>query len=194
MTHAEAARDYERICEALKEQGWWVERTAVGHYRALAPNRAFPPVHFSKSGDPRAIRNTISMLKKGGFEWPPAAEVVKLPRPRRSQPPDPVDLETEDALSILARESEDSPERPTAEAPSPASASAPPPSVDDLFARLRAARDEHELARLHLSECEEAARKANEAMETARAERERAAERMREAKKAFDAAFEEGSL
>lgn len=71
--------DFDKLRTELKEQGFIVEKTNRGHWKATQPNRGnwqvarngTGTVTFSESNDPRAIKNTISDLRKIGFEWPP---------------------------------------------------------------------------------------------------------------------------
>ena len=62
-------KEYQPILIELRLQGWLVEETksGPGHYKAYPPMG--PPFFFGGSGDPRAIKNTISALKRLGFKW-----------------------------------------------------------------------------------------------------------------------------
>lgn len=66
-----ASIDFNTIIKHLKRQGWAVEATTRGHHRAAPPDRQKPLIHFSLSGEPRAIHNTLAQLKASGFQWPP---------------------------------------------------------------------------------------------------------------------------
>lgn len=62
--------DFDKLRAELRRQNFAVAQTKNGHWRADAPGGA-GCVHFSESEDPRAIKNTVSDLRKVGFEWPP---------------------------------------------------------------------------------------------------------------------------
>jgi len=56
------------LIRELRSQGWEVDQTTQGHYRATPPDRSKPIVHMgSESGDFRAVRNNIARLRKSGF-------------------------------------------------------------------------------------------------------------------------------
>lgn len=64
-----AALDIEVVFESLRRQGWEVDRTARGHWRATPPDKGKKIVHFAVSSEPRALQNTISELRRNGFVW-----------------------------------------------------------------------------------------------------------------------------
>lgn len=68
---AAAPRDWRDLHTALRAQGWTIEQTTRGHYKAMGPQKGL--VHFSDSGDHRAILNTLTELRRNGFKWPPPA-------------------------------------------------------------------------------------------------------------------------
>ena len=68
------------LIPALEEQGWVVNTTSNGHYKAYPPDDEKSLVTFSLgSNDPRAIKNTLSDLRSRGFRWPPGT-LKKLPQ------------------------------------------------------------------------------------------------------------------
>jgi hypothetical protein len=62
--------DMRALREALAAQGFTVERARNGHYRVIAPTGAKCQIAATPS-DWRGIRNTVSRLKRLGFD--PAA-------------------------------------------------------------------------------------------------------------------------
>lgn len=58
--------DFDKLRTELRRQGFAVERTSRGHHRVTAPNGA--QTVFSDSEDHRAMKNTLSDLKKIGYE------------------------------------------------------------------------------------------------------------------------------
>ncbi len=64
--------DIKDIMRAAMDQGWSIAKTTQGHYRAAPPDKTKPVVFLGgNSGDPRAIKNIISQLRRSGFIWPP---------------------------------------------------------------------------------------------------------------------------
>lgn len=63
--------DWKRVLSAAKEQGWSLRETKDG-VMLLAPNGTGKVTVHGTPSDWRALRNTISaMRREGGFEWPP---------------------------------------------------------------------------------------------------------------------------
>lgn len=61
-------RDIQNIVRLLVAQGWRVRPTdGPDHYIAYPPDPSQRPYCFSGSGDPRALRNTITQLRRRGF-------------------------------------------------------------------------------------------------------------------------------
>jgi len=58
--------DFDKLRTELRRQGFAVERTSRGHHRVTASDGK--QTVFSDSEDHRALKNTISDLKKIGFE------------------------------------------------------------------------------------------------------------------------------
>ena len=61
--------DLNVLLARLKEQGFRVERTGRGHWKAVPPDPARRLVHFSRLQEPCAFRNTIAHLRQSGFVW-----------------------------------------------------------------------------------------------------------------------------
>lgn len=59
-----------QLVAELPEQGWSVRRTNGGHYQCAAPD-GVNMVTLSDSGDPRALKNNLALLRRAGFLWPP---------------------------------------------------------------------------------------------------------------------------
>lgn len=72
MGSHDSTKDYNKLIAELVEQGWRVEpiRGVSTHYKAIPPTPNARIVHFAVSGDPRAMRNTISLLRKSGYREP----------------------------------------------------------------------------------------------------------------------------
>lgn len=59
--------DTRLLLRELQRQGWRVQKTQNTHYKALAPDGK-TTVLFSDSREPRSWFNTLSRLKKAGFQ------------------------------------------------------------------------------------------------------------------------------
>lgn len=158
-----ANKDFKPIIRELRAQGWEVEPTSQGHYRARPPDQTRQIVHFSMSNDPRALKNTLSNLRASGFRWE---------EPERRATPE-------------TRE-----QTPRAPAATPAPAEPAEPDMDQLFESLKAAKvAAQESSELEKLAVQELARAENQLRQ---AQRDRAAAEasLREAKQAFDQAFD----
>jgi hypothetical protein len=172
-------KEFLPIVDELKRQGWEVDLTASGHYKAKPPDRQKAIIHFSTSCVRRSVKNTIRDLRKSGFLWPP-------PEPPKSLVDDPdfdewfnVDDEVDDERRRGGDGDED--ERATlVVAPKEK-------TFDDLVAELRAARDDAVLYGEQVAECKRAVDVAQRALTDAEKEHETARRRLLEAKTAFDA-------
>lgn len=165
-----AEKDYRAICTALRGQGWALEKTGNGHYKATPPGNGSVVFFSSHAGDHRAIRNTLRDLRASGFEWPvngggdstsPRHEIIL---PAFSGSPETDDGESADA------------------------------DVDAVFAHLKSARDDHALAVLDVADAEAKLEEAKRQLDAASKHRETTAAALRDAKQRFDQAFalEEG--
>lgn len=63
-------RAFARVLDAALAAKWEVVRLSKGHghYQLKAPDPEVAPIHIAESGDPRAIKNTISVLRRAGLE------------------------------------------------------------------------------------------------------------------------------
>lgn len=65
----ERDKDTAELLRQLRARGWRVEMTARRHYMAYSPcGRTV--VQFARSGDWRALRNTVARFKRAGLELP----------------------------------------------------------------------------------------------------------------------------
>jgi len=196
MTESKESRE---IIAELRRQGWNVERTERGHYKAYPPDPAQKMVTFAGglSGDHRAVKNAVAQLRRSGFVWPPTKQ-NGVTYPFRPPP------EGRLADGTVVREGDTILADGTVikEYPIPVKLAGlrepeldpEPPTPDELYAELRAARDDHRLHVELLVEADAALLRAAERTREAKEELQKCAERLRDAKAAFDAAFEaEGS-
>ena len=58
--------EYERVLDLLREQGWDVRVTRVGHFQCRPPDKSKPLVHGAISGDRRGLSNFKSELRRSG--------------------------------------------------------------------------------------------------------------------------------
>ncbi len=169
-------RPVEDLLEELRLQGWKVERTARGHYRAAPPDPTKPLVHFShysRSEDPTAWRIILSQLRRSGFrdrETPPPPPMPEDPPPLGEDPTKPATYTQPEPVIMPPKP----PEKP---------------SSDALFPALREARLYYGLTQRELEERLAAVAKAQGEHRAAAEEHARAGRELRKAKEAFDAAF-----
>lgn len=153
-------KDFRPVIDELKTQGWEVEQTSQGHWKAVPPDKSKPVVHFSGSLEPRALKNTISELKRSGFDWPPK-------RPEREKT----------ALDEWWLEDEEA--EPAKEKP----------NLDELYESLKEAKGYLDLTGEQLAECRAKLDEAKVQYEEAMAEHEKAMKALQKKKAAFDSAF-----
>lgn len=161
------------IVRELERQRWRVEPTAKGHFKAYPPDGRAMVTFGPVGNDPRAIKNIIAQLRRSGFCWPPA-NGVKLPQVGLLDPGDTV------TLKVIA---------PEIERGLRALEQAQKPSVDELFAALKAARADRELHAELLAEAEKRWIEAERELAEARAALIASQRKLTETKAAFDAAF-----
>lgn len=156
--------EFDQVFEALKAQGW--KLTHVG-----TTNKAVPPdpkrriVHFSSHiTDPHAIKNTLSQLRKSGFEWPPPRAAVKQTEPTEAPAAGPF--------------------APTAQ---PDADETPSERLERLCGELKEAWGYRELAAEHLAECGRQVEAAMHAFTGAKAEHASAVQRVDAVKSQLDA-------
>jgi len=204
-----SAKDFSEIADALRDQGWTLEKTADNHMKAFPPDKTKSMVVFSaKSGDFRAIRNTIAQLRRSGFQWPPRdgfvppAPLPLMPHPLRPASNRNIEREVvaevtaqvlapleKIAVEVLAGKATNEELDEYVEAHPPA----PPPSQGDaleaLFRELKDAKQNLVLCDEMVAHCAEVLEKARLDHEDAKSESVRAVERLRQAKAKFDAEF-----
>jgi len=71
------------LLRALKDQGWNVDTTKQGHYKALAPD-GVGIVLFADTTEPRGMKNNLADLRRNGFQWPPPPKPRPVIEPLRS--------------------------------------------------------------------------------------------------------------
>ena len=65
------ALDWKDILKAAKDQGWREEPIKKG-IRLVPPDTSKPAVVIHRTpSDNRAIRNTVSQMRRSGLNWPP---------------------------------------------------------------------------------------------------------------------------
>jgi hypothetical protein len=174
-------KDYKAIIEELPRQGWQVEMTARGHYKATPPDPKHTIVHFSHSDDHHALMNIVRDLRKRGFVWPvPSRNEVAADR--RDEPttklcPDCHQPLGADHICLAA-------------APPPSQPESPEARMDRLFHELKDAKVLAALTEEQLRECEAKLAAAQKAVDDARMERDVAAIALKKKKVEFDSAFE----
>lgn len=188
------------LIRELRTQGWRVEQTKHGHYKAKSSDGK-QLITFCDSEEVRAMKNNLALLKRSGFEWPPG-------RPASSQ---------EQQLNEFEREAFSVPPLPhhlspgsnrTAAPPVPAVAGGrPEPSarelsdaqMESLFRNLKDARAElgavevkMQDAGLLVKQAEAALADAQRKADVVREEVETMRRLVVEAKAEFDAVFDVG--
>ncbi|WP_128970262.1 hypothetical protein [Rhodococcus opacus] len=63
-------KDTKAVLKALKEAGFEIRKSKNGHPMVYKDEKLITTFSGSAS-DPRSFRNTLSYLKRVGFEWPP---------------------------------------------------------------------------------------------------------------------------
>lgn len=173
-----AARDFRPIVTELRLQGWTVEKTERGHWRATPPDASKGLIHFSESDDPHALMNTLRDLKRQGFQYPPPSKKQLAGERRLNAVASPEDEAAPDSDEFFSM--------PLAPVPEPAG---PPTNMDEAYAALKDARETLTLLDLEAQErqreLEEATRAYQEAETAAAAGRTK----LREAKALFDEMF-----
>jgi hypothetical protein len=163
-------KDFRPIIDELRNQGWHLERTGTGHYRAKPPTGK-GIVHFAASGESHALKNALADLKKHGFTWPaPSKQELRELRAANGVP----ECQDEDLT----------PDHPTP----PAKEETSEERLDRLYNSLREAKGYLTLADEHLTELELVVKEVTAKRDSAKSERDRAADRFRQAKVEFDEA------
>jgi len=176
MGSSAARKDYRPLINELIAQGWTIDETAQGHWKAVPPDRTKPLVHFAMSDDPRGLRNTVRDLKRAGFVWPP------LDHEPLSTIVDGVpmgdDLDAEIAREVLLEA-----EGQSQLVPQPIESAEQ--RMDRLFHALKEAKTYLQLADETLAACSETLRRAQDAFDAASSERTSAAAKLEEIKAQF---------
>lgn len=176
--------DMREIVRRLRNQGWTVESTNGGHFKAIPPDKSRPIVHFSGTpSDWRGIKNTVAELVRSGYVEDDA------PRSRRRLENTPLEKllhvgalasMSEADVKTLTETKVIPPElSPELQATVDRALNQPVDPLDAAYQTLKEARAYFELAN---TEVEEASRK----LEAARMHRIEAGENLAEAKRAFD--------
>lgn len=63
-------KDLKKIVKALRKAGYTVETTKRGHVKVTREDRLVATFSGTPS-DWRSLRNTLSVLRRDGFDWPP---------------------------------------------------------------------------------------------------------------------------
>lgn len=65
-------KEFGGIVDELRRQCWRVVESGSGpmHFKAYAPDGK-TIVHFAGSAEWHGIKNSIALLKRAGFKWPP---------------------------------------------------------------------------------------------------------------------------
>ncbi len=62
-------KEYRELEKAAREQGWIVKETSDG-FQFLAPDGEHAvTIHMTERNPERAVKRTISRMKKYGFKW-----------------------------------------------------------------------------------------------------------------------------
>lgn len=178
-------QNYKDIIAELQFQGWVVDMTERGHYKAVPPDKSQTLVHFSTSDDPHAQLNILRDLKRRGFQWPPQSRNEQVGTARRSH-----DIASAELLHNpgICAVPDRGPLVPVMPASSPALVTEEQ-TMDRLFAELKEARSYFTLTAEIERDATAEMQKAVEACKAATREREMASEDMAKKKAAFDAAF-----
>lgn len=171
----------------LREQGWRLDQTVQGHYKAFSPD-GHELVTFCDTNEPRAMKNCLAQLRRTNqFQWPPPDKRM---------------------LRRTSGERQASLAEATGATPEATAPTLKKRTLDDMFQNLKAAKAElgtmearhdavMDTVRQAEAALEEAKRRAemavSDARERARASREDldvARRLVMEAKAEFDAAFE----
>jgi hypothetical protein len=169
-------KDIKFVITELERQGWEVERTSQGHWRARPSDKTKQLVHFSTSDDRHSLKNVLADLRRSGFEWPPPSK-----KEERSERPSQPGMDVDDFDFSPMTD-------PVPVVPSPPETQEQ--IMDRLWTDLKESKGYLNLADEHMKECERRLEEAQQAFNDAKMEREQAAEKLRVIKERFDAAFE----
>ncbi len=167
-------KDYRALDPALSEQGWEVELTSNGHVKATPPGKEQQIVHYSKSSDPRAFKNTLQNLRRSGFVWPWPTESYRVSDGEEAEE-EQEEVEVEQAAEAQVTD-------------------LPVLDPDRLYYELKEARTYAALAKEALEESKRKFEEAQKALRGSEEEYELAIEQMKTCKHLFDTAFHEEKL
>jgi hypothetical protein len=189
------AKQYKEIFSALDDQGWTVEQTNRGHFKAVPPDKTKPIIVISMSDDPHAYMNNIRDLKRGGFIWPvpSKAEARSRQEPRAADndaaaappsPPSSEQLSVHADLEAVRRAliEEDEARTETLEQ-----------RMDRLFKELKDARVYATLTEDQVKECKRRVEEATLALAAASREHDAASTALVKKKVEFDEAFSQSA-
>jgi hypothetical protein len=174
------AKERKEVIDELRRQGWTVDQTNNGHWKARPADRTKEVVHISMLSGSNALNNAMRDLKRSGFIWPPTKETMtrKAPamhKPERLTP----SVHVTPTLALTpSRESATRVVRP-------------PQDLDSVFNELKEAKTYLVLTGEILNECMVALNNAQAAFDSASAERASALEALLAKKAAFDEVFGE---
>jgi hypothetical protein len=168
---ASKPNEYRPIVNALHDQGWEVEQTTKGHWKATPPDKTKPVVHFSYSGDYRSVPNCIRDLKRSGLLWPPP------PKPKATPT-----LNAQD-VDVLQRMLDEEPSAPPPPTPKE-------PTMESVFAELKEAKEYFAMADDDLAKAQAQLEEAQRNLAEKTKHRDEAVEVLKKKKAAFDRLFE----
>lgn len=65
-------KDWRKVVREAERQGWKVTGLTSGHWKLVPPDRDKPIVHAAGTpSDRRNLDNTIALMRRSGFRWPP---------------------------------------------------------------------------------------------------------------------------
>lgn len=175
-------KDYRQLLDELRSQGWDVEQTTQGHWKAVPPDKAKSVVHFSTSADAHALKNALSDLKRSGLIWPPPTRSTRDGAPK-----------SQDEWWNTEQEASSSKPEPPPSKSEERLAEGHEERMDRVYGELKEAKVHLALADEILEECRVKLAKAQAAFDEATTDRENAATMLREKKAAFDRAFGEAA-
>ena len=186
---SQGAKEFREIIAELRYQGWNVNQTTQGHYKACPPDKTKEIIHFSLSTDTHAQLNTIRDLKKQGFQWPPPSKNEQAGTRRERPAP----LTQKLDLSGVLASGDGAAAPPSAEQlvinDLPPIVETEEARMDRLFKELKDAKVYAVLTEDHVKECKRAVEEATRALAEAAREHDAAAEALVKKKFEFDTAF-----
>src|SRR6185436_15008798 len=165
-----AAPEIDEVVDELRRQGWSVDRTSRGHYKAWPPDTALRMVTFADSSEYRSSKNNLSLLRRSGVVWPPPPRSSRTSQAQPEEPPMPMPQPAVQPALL-----------PASTPPTPEPPPAPAPALDQLFLELKRLRehlvkttDEVKFFEEVVSEAEQTLGQARLELQTARERRDAA--------------------